>query len=721
MEKLAFNISTKNIPIPPQKTYMKQLIDKTDNFVSRIRRKTDIFLFPWKYENPKPSYGFRSTRTAPQSNLLKPFEDELFETIANLEFHEHRSQFQNKMAETVKTIKESKNVFVCADKTTNIYEVSPEDYEKLLLDNISKDYQQVNKSEVTKVNDEARAIASRLEIADRVEVMSQSLAFITIKDHKENFETDTKCRLINPAKSQIGILSRQILQRANKQLRSKLKLNQWQSTSDVLSWFHNIKSKGRRSFMQVDIKEYYPSITEQLLDNAIAFFNTNDVEITAAEVEIVKNARKAFLFSETNGERITWRKKTDDENDNNFDVTMGAPDGAEVCELVGLFLLNEVKANFPTLEFGLYRDDGLAVHSRMPKRELEGTRQRLRALFANHDLTITFENTHNAKIANFLDVTLDLTKEIHKPYRKPNDHPLYINVNSNHPPSVTKQIPLGINKRLASISSNADEFYKAAPDYQKALDESGYKHKLRMPEPDNPAPSSANGNVSSRKKRDILYYTPPFNRALKTKLGRIFLNLVRKHFPAHHKLHPILNKNTLKLAYSCTANIKKIIQSHNKKVLNKDKKSSKEKACTCQVSKRENCPLRGKCNQKNVVYKATTPEPDPHFYIGVTEDFKPRWQVHKQTFKNSELKKATALSAFVWEKGLNPEPNLEWQVFDRAPSYQPGQKACQLCLTEKLHILKQAKKKNCLNQRCEVVQICRHKASHRLGRVKGAT
>ena len=107
--------------------------------------------------------------------------------------------------------------------------------------------------------------------------------------------------------------------------------------------------------------------------------------------------------------------------------------------------------------------------------------------------------------------------------------------------------------------------------------------------------------------------------------------------------------------------------------------------------------------------------------LGVTEDFKPRWQVHKQTFKNSELKKATALSAFVWEKGLDPEPAIEWQVFDRAPSYQPGQKACQLCLTEKLHILKQAKKKNCLNQRCEVVQICRHKASHRLGRVKGAT
>ena len=85
----------------------------------------------------------------------------------------------------------------------------------------------------------------------------------------------------------------------------------------------------------------------------------------------------------------------------------------------GLFLLNEIKANFLALDFGLYRDDGLAVHSRMPKREFEGTRQRLQDLFANNSLTITFENPHGAKAVNFLDVTLDLTKEIYKQYVSP--------------------------------------------------------------------------------------------------------------------------------------------------------------------------------------------------------------------------------------------------------------------------------------------------------------
>ena len=119
--------------------------------------------------------------------------------------------------------------------------------------------------------------------------------------------------------------------------------------------------------MQVDIKEYYPSISEKLLESAISFSNANEIEITPTEIDTIKNARKAFLFSESNGEKITWRKKVEDENGTNFDVTMGAPDGAEVCELVGLFLLSEIKEAFPSLDFGLYRDDGLAVHSRLPK------------------------------------------------------------------------------------------------------------------------------------------------------------------------------------------------------------------------------------------------------------------------------------------------------------------------------------------------------------------
>ena len=168
MEKLDFDLSLKNIPIPPKSTYMKQLIDKTENFLTRVRRKTDIFLNPDKYKNPKPSYGFKSTlHPPPTSNLLKLFEDELFEIIANLSFNDYRSAFQNNMADTVNRIKQSKNVFLLGDKTTNIYEVSLDIYEQLLLDNITKDYVQVSNLKLNEVNGEASTIYYHNKIRDR--------------------------------------------------------------------------------------------------------------------------------------------------------------------------------------------------------------------------------------------------------------------------------------------------------------------------------------------------------------------------------------------------------------------------------------------------------------------------------------------------------------------------------------------------------------------------
>ena len=42
------------------------------------------------------------------------------------------------MKEDIRKLISSKNVYVFADKTTNIYEVPPDEYKKLLKENISK-------------------------------------------------------------------------------------------------------------------------------------------------------------------------------------------------------------------------------------------------------------------------------------------------------------------------------------------------------------------------------------------------------------------------------------------------------------------------------------------------------------------------------------------------------------------------------------------------------
>ena len=84
------------------------------------------------------------------------------------------------------------------------------------------------------IDNEAKQIAQNLGLADRIEVYGEARAFITLKDHKENFENAPKCRLINPAKTNIGKISKQILQKINREVREKTELTQWQSTGEVL-------------------------------------------------------------------------------------------------------------------------------------------------------------------------------------------------------------------------------------------------------------------------------------------------------------------------------------------------------------------------------------------------------------------------------------------------------------------------------------------------------
>ena len=128
---------------------------------------------------------------------------------------------------------------------------------------------------------------------------------------------------------------------------------------------------------------------------------------------------------------------------------------------------------------------------------------------------------------NFLDVTLDLEKEIYKPYRKPGDKPLYVSAWSNHPPRVLKNIPLGINRRLCDISSNKDVFLEAIPPYQAELEKCGYKEKLAWLEED---ATHQNKRKRSRSKR-VIWFNPPYSMNVNTNVGKEFLLLLDKHFP----------------------------------------------------------------------------------------------------------------------------------------------------------------------------------------------
>ena len=178
------------------------------------------------------------------------------------------------------------------------------------------------------------------------------------KDHKPNFVNNPTCRLINPAKSEIGKISKQFLDRINTNIATKLRLNQWKNTKAVLSWFNSIHNKENYSFIAFDVVDFYPSISIDLLNAALEFASNYD-NITENERHIILHAKKSLLCN--SGE--TWGKKA---SSNLFDVTMGSYDGAESCEFVGAFLLHKIKEKHCN-NFGLYRDDGLGITNATPR------------------------------------------------------------------------------------------------------------------------------------------------------------------------------------------------------------------------------------------------------------------------------------------------------------------------------------------------------------------
>ena len=226
-----------------------------------------------------------------------------------------------------------------------MYLMSRDSYDKLLRDNITKTYKTCSKNAKHVIDHEASVIANKLGIAKRVEVCAEKKAYYTLKDHKPEFPNKPSCRLINPAKSEIGLMSKRILERINSEVRTTTELPQWRNTHSVIDWFKNLPSRQGVSFIKFDIVEFYPSISEELLHKAINFAKLHTT-ISSQDIEIIWHARKSLLFDNTS----TWSKKEGGE----FDVTMGSYDGAEVCELVGLYVLEQLSKKFDKRSIGPY-------------------------------------------------------------------------------------------------------------------------------------------------------------------------------------------------------------------------------------------------------------------------------------------------------------------------------------------------------------------------------
>ena len=379
---------------------------------------------------------------------------------------------------------------------------------------------------------------------------------------------------------------------------------------------------------------------------------------------------------------------------------MGSFDGPETCELVGAYLLSQLPTAYRK-DIGLYRDDGLSAFNVRP-REIERIKKEICKVFSDNKLKLTIEA--NKKCVNFLDITFDLRTGTYRPYTKPGNVPQYINVQSNHPPSILRRIPETINQRLSKISSDEQAFNSSKHPYQEALKKSGYSYNLHY----NPQPTQQN----RRRSRNITWYNPPYSSNVKTDIGHKFLKAVDESFPQDHPLHKIFNRNTLKLSYSCMPNVQSIISSHNKSVLKEDNSNTNsENKCNCRA--KDSCPLQGECLTKAVVYQATVKNEitnESQTYVGLTENtFKTRYRNHTCSFRNKSKKNTTELSKHIWKlKDSNIPYTINWKIIKKSQPYCNKTKRCNLCLSEKFIIIYHPELSS-LNKRNELVSTCRHR------------
>ena len=332
--------------------------------------------------------------------------------------------------------------------------------------------------------------------------------------------------------------------------------------------------------------------------------------------------------------------------------------------------------------------------------------------FESYNLRITIDVNH--KIVDFLDVTFNLESGLYQPFLKPNDSPIYVNKDSNHPPCILKNLPASVNKRLSSISSNEGVFREAIPPYKNALRESGYNTELKFENEVN-----RGGQNRRKRSRNITWFNPPYSMNVSTCIGAKFLRIIDTCFPPSHVLHKIINRNTIKVSYRCMPNVNQLLSRHNAKITKQGDEPESPPGCNCQGGP-DVCPLDGQCQTTELVYQATVKRTDTQTvetYTGLTGGtFKTRYNKHMSDFRINET--ATTLSGHIWDlKRQNAPYEISWKKLARGRVFNPITKTCQLCLTEKYLIIFSPEGAT-LNKRKELYSTCRHRLKELLEKFK---
>ena len=255
-------------------------------------------------KDAQETFGLKSLNCAPKIKEIVPFEKDFWSLLNKLNFRKIKSNFQRKLNEDIRVIKRSNKILAFADKTSNISKLDTDECKNLTTGALISTYQKVPDKINDKIKTEGTRIMENKTTLNRRFINGKNNCFITLKDHKANLFNNPKARLLNPAKTELGRISKAILDKIKINLRNATNVNQWKNSNDVISWFKSIKNMQNCKFISFDIKEFYPTITKELLSKCLSFAEIK-VQITEDDKKIIYHSRKSLLFDKGS----TWMKK----------------------------------------------------------------------------------------------------------------------------------------------------------------------------------------------------------------------------------------------------------------------------------------------------------------------------------------------------------------------------------------------------------------------------
>ena len=203
MEKLKFDYSMKNIPVTTKRSYLLKLIEQIEMVIKRMRWK--VIYCNMKGSIKTETYGLKSQKTPPPIKELEAFENDLIELVKNIKFRTVHNQLQRTLKSDIKLIQQSSKTLTPADKTSNMYRISKEEYNKMRRNAITSTYKKANENIKKRINEKGKEIVKKSfdNIIDRMDTNAEPNCFMTIKGHKESLLNQPKVRLINPAKNKL--------------------------------------------------------------------------------------------------------------------------------------------------------------------------------------------------------------------------------------------------------------------------------------------------------------------------------------------------------------------------------------------------------------------------------------------------------------------------------------------------------------------------------------